>query len=302
VSDQISVIVPSWRRSEALARCLAALARQRLAPLETLVVLRDEDAAGHAVARAAAGPVRVVPVAGGGHVGALNAGRAAARGALIAITDDDCEPHADWLERIAARFASDSRIGAVGGRDLVHHGGQVEDGVAARVGRVLWWGRRVGNHHHRSTLQDVHFLKGANMAYRAQALEAFDVRLHGAGAQVANDMGASLAVGAAGWRIVWDPAVLVDHHPAERFDEDGRARRTLAAELAAEHNELYVLLRHGPRRRRATVLVYRVVVGTREAPGVALGLVRREPRRAVAFARARGAALRTLRASRREAH
>lgn len=298
--DAISVVVPSYRRPAELERCLAALAAQRLAPVETLVVLRATDLAGHAVAEAAAGPVRIVPVDRGGHVAALNAGRAAACCALVAFTDDDCEPRADWLERIAARFAMDPRIGAVGGRDVVHHGDQIDDGEVAHVGHVQWWGRRVGGHHHRSTLQDVHFLKGANMAYRATALGPFDHRLHGAGAEVCNDMEASLAVGARGWRVVYDPSVLVDHRPGERFDEDGRTHRTLASEQAAQHNELYVLLRHSRRHRRPAILAYQLLVGTRQAPGVALGLARREPaHRTTALVRARLDALRTLRRARR---
>ena len=301
-ADSITVVVPSYRRPEALERCLAALAEQRLQPLETLVVLRAEDAASHAVVQAAPGEPRIVTVQVPGMVAALNAGRAAASGSLIAFTDDDCEPHADWLERIAARFASDARIGAVGGRDVVHHGERIDDGVARQVGRVRWWGRRVGAHHHRSTLQDVDFLKGANMSYRAAALEPFDARLHGAGAQVCNDLEASLSIARRGWRVVYDPAVLVEHRPAERFDEDGRTHRTLAAECAEQHNELYVLLRHSSTLGRVPLLAYHLLVGSRHAPGLALGATRwlrgREPgglRRLGALVRARTQALTTLR-------
>jgi cellulose synthase/poly-beta-1,6-N-acetylglucosamine synthase-like glycosyltransferase len=167
---------------------------------------------------------------------------------------------------------------------------------------VRWWGRRVGAHHHRSTLQDVDFLKGANMAYRAAALEPFDARLLGSGAQVCNDMEASLSIARRGWRVVYDPGVLVEHRPAERFDDDGRTHRSLAAERAEQHNELYVLLRHSSPLRRVPVLAYQLLVGTRYAPGLALGAVRwlrgREPGelgRLGALLTARLGALATLR-------
>ncbi len=294
------MVVPSYRRPDQLRRCLAALARQRHAPLETLVVLRPEDHASRDVVSVAE-DVSIVTTTRPGMVAALNAGRAAARGELIAFTDDDGEAHPDWLERLVERFASDARIGAVGGRDIVYHGDRIDDGATDEVGRLRWYGRRIGRHHHRSTLQDVQFVKGANMAFRAIALEPFDVNLHGGGAEVHNDLEASLSVWRRGWRVVYDPSVLIDHRPGPRFDDDGRERRSLQAELDEQHNELYALLRHSPPARRPPVLAYQTLVGSRQAPGLALGAVhalRGRPqawRRTLAFARARVQALGTLR-------
>jgi GT2 family glycosyltransferase len=295
----VSVVVPSYRRPDQLRLCLLALARQRLAPLETLVVLRPDDHESRDVASAAEG-VSIVSTVRPGMVAALNAGREVARGELIAFTDDDGEAHPDWLERLVERFESDARIGAVGGRDIVYRGDRVDEGVTDVVGRLRWYGRRIGRHHFRSTLQDVQIVKGANMAYRAIALEPFDVNLRGGGAEVHNDLEASLSVWRRGWRVVYDPSVLIDHRPGPRFDDDGRERRSLEAELAETHNELYALLRHSPPARRPLVLAYQTLVGTRLAPGLAFGAVqalRGKPQawpRTFAFARARAEALGTL--------
>ena len=47
----------------------------------------------------------------------------------------------------------------------------------------------------------------------------------------------------AGWRVVYDPDVIVDHYPAQRHD-DARDARSTEAVLAEEHNEVYALMRH----------------------------------------------------------
>jgi hypothetical protein len=211
-----------------------------------------------------------------GQVAALNAGREAATGTILAITDDDAVPTPGWLRGIERHFA-DAGVGAVGGRDVVYEGGvPLEPPAARRVGAVLWYGRAIGFHHHPSHRQDVQFLKGANMAYRAELLRPFDERLWGSGAQVCNDLEASLSVWARGWRVVFDPDVTVDHHPAPRHD-GARAAPSRAAVMAEAHNELYSVLVHLTGRRAVAAAAYAFLVGHRMTPGLvrgALGLLR----------------------------
>lgn len=280
----VSVVVPSFRRPDHLEACLRALAAQDTPPLETLVVSRRGDDLTIERCRALERelPITSVEVDSAGQVAALNAGLHRATGEIVAITDDDCRPHSNWLRAIAHRFAEDPRIGGVGGRDIVHHGDVIDGGSARRVGRVTWYGRHIGNHHLQAALQDVEFLKGANMAFRRELLDGFDPALRGEGAQVCNDMRASLSVVRRGYRLVYDPAVRVDHHPAPRFDADARDRRSLGALAAEQHNDAYVLLTSLPLGRAVVAVLYRLVVGNRHAPGLLLGfwtLARRSPRR-----------------------
>jgi cellulose synthase/poly-beta-1,6-N-acetylglucosamine synthase-like glycosyltransferase len=214
--------------------------------------------------------LRCATVASGGQVAALNAGVAATSSEIVAFTDDDCRPTPDWVERIADRFAADGSLGALGGRDIVHEGEprQIVVGSASRVGRVTWYGRLVGCHHFDAPAQEVHFLKGANMAIRREALTGFDTRLRGAGAQVCNDMCATLAVGAGGWTVAWDPGVAVDHYPAQRFDADQRRGRAPSAIADDCHNEIYALARWAPRPRRSVAVAYALLVGRGDAPGL----------------------------------
>jgi glycosyltransferase involved in cell wall biosynthesis len=91
----ISVVVPTRDRPAALARCLAALARQRTSsPLE-IVVVND----GHGPVEAPG--ARVIGAGGAGPATARNCGARAARGRVVCFTDDDCAPGPDWAQRLA---------------------------------------------------------------------------------------------------------------------------------------------------------------------------------------------------------
>lgn len=224
----LSVIVPSYRRPADLRRCLEALCGQQLTPAQVVVVVRGVDEATQLVAAAFAErlPLEIVKVSEPGQIHALNAGLVAAKGEVVAITDDDAAPRPDWTERIAAHFEAAPHIGGVGGRDWVHTPvGAVIKGQKRMVGRVQWFGRIVGNHHvGAEPVREVDILKGANMSFRRAAIEGlrFDVCLRGHGAQVHNDMCFSLAVKRRGWKLIYDPAVAVDHYPAPRADIDQR--------------------------------------------------------------------------------
>jgi GT2 family glycosyltransferase len=267
----ISVLVPTYGRPRDLGRCLAALTRQTTTPTEVVVVARNADVESRTVAASFGDgvAVRVTLVEGPGQVRALNCGLGVIRTSLVAITDDDACPRPDWLERIVAHFA-DPTVGAVGGRDVVHWEGRIVEGRGRMVGGVRWFGRVVGNHHLDGALQDVDFLKGANMSYRRRLLPGFDENLAGAGSQICNDMQASLRVSMSGWRVVWDPSVAIDHFPAPRLDEDDRTAPTLRAVANVLHNQTYVLLSLLTGPRRLTSLAYALLVGTRSAPGVCM--------------------------------
>lgn len=305
----ISVIIPTYRRPQDLRRCLLALAAQQRPADEILVVVRDGDGQTQAVLdEALVWVTRGVCVAVPGQVAALNAGLEAATGQIIAITDDDAAPRPDWLARIEAHFAADASLAGVGGRDWVHHGQAVAGGSARRVGRVQWFGRIIGNHHLGvGAPRWVDTLKGANMAFRRAAIGGwrFDQRLRGQGAQVHNDRAFCLAVRRTGGRLLYDPAVAVDHYPAQRFDADGRCGFCSRAQADAAHNDTLTLLEHLPTWRCLAFAAWAVLVGTRADPGIAQ-LVRLLPserltamRRWAATMCGRLSALRTWRRSHR---
>lgn len=95
---QVSVVIPSGRQVR-LSFTLEALARQTLGRerFEVVVVQDGEQPApSHPEL-----DLRAIRGHGDGNIAALrNLGWRAARAPLIAFTDDDCRPAADWLERM----------------------------------------------------------------------------------------------------------------------------------------------------------------------------------------------------------
>ncbi len=269
----ITVLIPTYCRPKDLVRCLEALLKQTRPADEVLIVVRDTDTETLTLLKAFnpdSLPLRIITVSVPGQVAALNAGLDAANGDILAITDDDAAPHVDWLERIKAHFLSDDTIGGVGGRDWVYHGTQLKDGAQAVVGRVQWFGRAIGNHHLGvGEAREVDILKGANMSYRRKAIAnlRFDRRLRGTGAQVYNDMAFSLALRRAGWKLIYDPAVAVNHYPAQRFDEDKRNNFSDSVVVNAVHNETLALLDHLSPARRFVFILWAILLGTHSTLG-----------------------------------
>lgn len=274
---KLSVIVPTWRRTADLARCLAALAAQRRTADEVLVVARPDDHDTHAFLRAQETtlPLRVVWVREPGVVAAYNRGLDMARGDVLCFTDDDAAPHDDWLARIEAAFAADAALGGLGGRDVVHERGGVLQGHKAAVGLVRWYGRAIGNHHlGHGEPREVHVLKGVNMAFRRVAIGAlrFDPRLRGSGAQVHCEMAFSLDVRRRGAKLVYDPALVVEHYPAPRSDEDQRFTFSDAAFYNASFNLRLIMCEHLSPPGRWAFVAYSSLIGNRADPGLARAL------------------------------
>lgn len=121
---RVSVVVPTFRRPELLARCLAALVRQNF-PAEDFEIIVADDAAEEQTRRlvlsqaTAERGLHYVAVAGRhGPAAARNAGWRSARGEIIAFTDDDCIPDSGWLAAGITAFA-DSDVVAVTGQTIV---------------------------------------------------------------------------------------------------------------------------------------------------------------------------------------
>src|SRR3954451_18696764 len=127
----VAALIPTFRRPEELARCLAALAAQQRPPDRVIIVARAEDEPTQRVAAAGHDGLTVerVLVAAPGQVAALNAGLEALREDVVAITDDDCIPRPDWLERIERHFAADPRLPGPGGPAPPPPGGAARAGA-----------------------------------------------------------------------------------------------------------------------------------------------------------------------------
>ena len=111
----VSVVVPTCRRPESLDRCIRALLAQDVCERSFEVIVAD-DAACDETRRQLSGWLLVAGEQGvclryvrntysRGPAAARNAGWRAARGRIIAFTDDDCIPSPGWLSAGLAAFA-----------------------------------------------------------------------------------------------------------------------------------------------------------------------------------------------------
>ncbi|HET6145527.1 MAG TPA: glycosyltransferase family 2 protein [Candidatus Acidoferrales bacterium] len=276
---KISVVIPTYRRADSLNRCLQGLQNQIRPPDEVVVVTRSGDGESNSLLdQWHTLPLRkLVCDDVKGAVSQYNLGLDQSQGDVIAVTDDDAVPRPDWLSRIERHFAQDDKLGGVGGRDIVYENGSPISGPAKAVGVVRWFGRIIHNHHLGSRKKsDVHILKGVNMSFKAMAIEGirFDSDLRGQGAQTSLDLAFSLCVHKRGWRLLYDPELIVDHYPATRFDGDQRTAPDMQAIEDSSFN-MYLTLRRHMRRgaRRRTALLWAWSIGTERSPGWARGLL-----------------------------
>jgi len=271
----VSVVVPTLRRPQSLARCLDALAAQASTPAEVIVVRRADDNASSDLIAQHPG-VRSVVVHRPGVVAAMARGTAAANGEVVAFCDDDAAPRSDWIRRIQAAFV-DPGIGGFGGRDVLAPP-HPEYPPTEIVGVLGSWGRMTGDHHRGAGApRDVDVLKAVNMAFRVGAL-AFPEGLRGSGAQVHFELPICLRARARGWRLRYDPELVVDHDPEQRFDADRRDRPDDSAVRDAAYNFTLSLLVYRPELTLRR-LVYGLAVGDRGSPGAvraAVAIARRD--------------------------
>ena len=122
MSANFSVIIATYQRPDLIGDCLDALGRQRLSPLEIIVVDQSPDSRTRDIVQgrpAGPAPITYLHSDRAGLSLARNIGVRASRGSLVAFTDDDALAEPGWLEALAAAFASTNpRAGLVGGRIL----------------------------------------------------------------------------------------------------------------------------------------------------------------------------------------
>jgi glycosyltransferase involved in cell wall biosynthesis len=163
----ISLIIATRNRSSQLGRCLQSIKSIKFErPWELIIVdngSSDETAAvvGEFVESVSV-PVRFVYENRPGLGNAHNAGVAVARGNILAFTDDDCYPAADFLSRLWSAF-DDPALGYIVGRIMLHdpadHRMTINESMTPRT----FPGR--------SYIGADALIQGANMAFRREVID-----------------------------------------------------------------------------------------------------------------------------------
>jgi GT2 family glycosyltransferase len=269
----MSILLSTYKRPHMLSFCLEALLRQSLTPEEICVGRRENDVDSARVlakfAERSGGLVREAVVGPEANlVASMNAALKLTTGDLVALTDDDAEAPADWLDLLATRF-EDPTVGGVGGRD--YQGANQRE--ALKVGQMRWYGRLIGNHHLGvGGPRDVEVLKGVNCCFRGEVLRCrgFDTRMRGRANVSHWEISLCCSLLKDGWRLIYDPAIAVTHHVAVRHDGDTNARGVFEEHSFkdAVHNETLALLEHLPIERQLAFRAWAYLIGTRAAPGL----------------------------------
>lgn len=213
-TPEVSVIICTRNRTRQLRACLDQVSRLESAGPWELVIVDNgsSDATPEFLAgyrRTAPVPVTVVHEQTPGQGRARNAGVSAARGDILAFTDDDCYPAPDWLRQVQRVFA-DPALGYMGGRILLHD--PADAAITIQTSTEL---KRFAPH----SFLPAGSIQGANMSVRRQVLDevgAFDP-LFGPGTPfIADDIELVARASAAGWSGIYCPDAVVYHHHGRR--------------------------------------------------------------------------------------
>ena len=108
MQPEVSVVVPTHNRPAGLAKLVAALQGQDLAPARFEVIVVDDGSEPPARVDAGGLALRVVRhERPRGPAAARNSGWRAARAPLVAFVDDDCAPVAGWLGALLEAASAD---------------------------------------------------------------------------------------------------------------------------------------------------------------------------------------------------
>jgi len=217
MSVTTSILIATRNRPALLRECLESLLRCGLEDAEVLVLDQSADGQSEALVRELGGDrLRYTRLPVPGKSRALNAGIAMARGARIALTDDDCVVAEDWLRAMdqAFRETGDERRVVICGRVLP--GRHAPDGEpppsCISDPEPRRWAGRVG--------RDVVY---QNWAVRRTAFDevgVFDERL-GPGGVLRNAEDNDMAYRwlRAGYEVLYRPEIVVQHNGWRRREE-----------------------------------------------------------------------------------
>jgi glycosyltransferase involved in cell wall biosynthesis len=270
----ISVIVPTYNRADSLTGAIQALLAQTYPSFEIIVV---DDGSTDRTVNVARRHNRVQYLRQNhcGPAAARNAGGHEAQGEIIAFTDDDCMPPADWLSRIAQGYVDYPEVAAIGGpcrapdaivqaNAYARYEWTYERGMLPPAAYVAWltqgqldWRAQWPSQGDYLGGMDCPTGRTNNMSVRRdvfQKLNGFDASFPLAAAE---DADFKIRLCLAGHRLLWLDALIVEHHHPYTFRRF--CRQHVGYGRGVVHLERKYRGQATPRWRAAARLVRRMV-------------------------------------------
>ncbi len=202
---KVAAAIPCYNAASTIGNCVSSLNSQTRRPDE-VIVADDGSTDGSAIIAAYAGAEVISP--------GENVGLSAARNLLwrhtdadiIVFLDADTAAHEDLIERLLQHYDSND-VAGVGG-----------SAVEARIENIydLWRKHTAAQTLGDELIEDAEVLFGLCCSYRRSALEAvsgFDPFFRSNG----EDHDVSIRLRQVGYRLVYEPAAIVDHHKTDTF-------------------------------------------------------------------------------------
>jgi GT2 family glycosyltransferase len=244
-SPLISVIVVNWNRCGLLRACLQSLERQTGAKIEVIVVDNgSQDGSAEMVGREFGGFTRLIRNAENrGFCAANNQGIQAARGAFIALLNNDAEAEPGWLSALRGAFDAGPEIGMAASKIVMYE----DPGRIDKAGHLIYpdgqnRGRGTGepDDGRYDRMEEVLWPDGCAAMYRKQMLDqigGFDEDFFAYG----DDAELGLRARVAGWRCLYVPGAVVRHHRGSTLGLASSRRVELI-----ERNRVLLALKHFP--------------------------------------------------------
>lgn len=196
---RISVVVCTYNGSRTLRECLEALGQLDYPDYEVIVV--DDGSTDDSARIAKEYPVRLISTANRGLSAARNTGMDAAKGSIVAYTDDDAFPDPHWLKYLAWTFLNTDCAG-VGGPNIPPPD---DEALAECVANAPG-----GPVHVLISATEAEHIPGCNCAFRKENLEAvggFDPQFRTAG----DDVDLCWRFLEKGWKLGFHAGAMVWH-------------------------------------------------------------------------------------------
>lgn len=254
---RLSIIIPSYSRTDLLRSCLAAV--QRFRPSDSEVIVVDDGSPGQKVTAVAGDFLDVRLVRRnerGGFCAAVNAGLNTAQGDIIEVLNDDAEPTAGWADAALRHFAN-PLIVAVAPLVLMGPDGQRIDSA----GDEYYLGGVARKRHHGKPLTHVALRAGpvfgacgCGAFFRRKALQAVGGFPEDFGAYF-DDVDVAFRLRWTGGEVWFEPRSRLLHRGAASY---GRPRGVLLAQQS--RNEERLFWRHIPRHLWARAVPQHIAV------------------------------------------